>query len=55
MESPAVRIALRIWVTLVLLFLFTPIVLILVYAFNASNIQTWPIAGLSLRWFGRLI
>jgi putative spermidine/putrescine transport system permease protein len=52
MESSAVRIALRIWVALVVLFLFTPIVLILVYAFNASNIQTWPIAGLSLRWFG---
>ena len=52
MESRAARIALRAWVGLVVLFLFTPIVLILVYAFNASNIQTWPIAGLSLRWFG---
>ena len=52
MESLAARIALRAWVVLVVLFLFTPIVLILVYAFNASNIQTWPIAGLSLRWFG---
>src|SRR5262247_1196428 len=52
MEPAAVKIALRVWVALVLLFLFTPIVLILVYAFNASNIQTWPIAGLSLRWFG---
>ena len=46
------KIALRIWVGLVVLFLFAPIILILVYAFNASNIQTWPIAGLSLRWFG---
>jgi putative spermidine/putrescine transport system permease protein len=52
MESLAARIALRAWVGLVVLFLFTPIVLILVYAFNASNIQTWPIAGFSLRWFG---
>ncbi len=51
MESTAAKIALRIWVVLVVLFLFTPIVLILGYAFNASNIQTWPIAGLSLRWF----
>ena len=47
MESGAVRLALRVWVVLVVLFLFTPIILILVYAFNASNIQTWPIAGLS--------
>jgi putative spermidine/putrescine transport system permease protein len=52
MESTAVKVALQVWVALVMLFLFTPIVLILVYAFNASNIQTWPIAGLSLRWFG---
>jgi putative spermidine/putrescine transport system permease protein len=52
MESAAVKMALRAWVALVLLFLFTPITLIIVYAFNASNIQTWPIAGLSLRWFG---
>ena len=52
MESAAVRMALRAWVVLVVLFLFTPIALIVVYAFNASNIQTWPIAGLSLRWFG---
>ena len=52
MESGAAKIALRAWVVLVVLFLFTPIILILVYAFNASNIQTWPIAGLSLRWFG---
>ena len=52
MESWAAKIVLRVWVVLVVLFLFTPIILILVYAFNASNIQTWPIAGLSLRWFG---
>jgi putative spermidine/putrescine transport system permease protein len=51
MESRGLKIALRVWVALVVLFLFTPIVLIVVYAFNASNIQTWPIAGLSLRWF----
>ena len=51
MESRWAKIALRVWVVLVVLFLFTPIVLILVYAFNASNIQSWPIAGLSLRWF----
>jgi putative spermidine/putrescine transport system permease protein len=34
-----------------LLFLFFPIVLILVYAFNTSNIQSWPIHGLTLKWF----
>jgi putative spermidine/putrescine transport system permease protein len=51
METKAARIALTIWVGFVLAFLFIPIIIILVYAFNASNIQSWPITGLSLRWF----
>jgi putative spermidine/putrescine transport system permease protein len=51
METKAARIALTIWVAFVLAFLFIPILIILVYAFNASNIQSWPISGLSLRWF----
>ncbi|HKW08414.1 MAG TPA: ABC transporter permease, partial [Candidatus Dormibacteraeota bacterium] len=45
------RIALRIWAVLILLFLFIPILLILLYAFNTSNIETWPIAGLTTKWF----
>ena len=51
MEPRATRIALRIWVALVLAFLFVPILIILLYAFNPSNIQSWPIPGLSLKWF----
>ena len=51
METKAARIALTIWVGFVLAFLFIPILIILVYAFNSSNIQTWPIEGYSLRWF----
>jgi putative spermidine/putrescine transport system permease protein len=42
--------ALRFWAVLVLLFLFIPIVVILVYAFNSSNIETWPLPGLSTKW-----
>ncbi|HYL06965.1 MAG TPA: ABC transporter permease subunit, partial [Candidatus Udaeobacter sp.] len=45
------RLLLRVWVALVLVFLFTPIVLIFVYAFNTSNIESWPIPGLTLKWF----
>jgi putative spermidine/putrescine transport system permease protein len=52
MEGFWTRLALRIWAALILLFLFIPIVLILVYAFNSSNIQSWPIPGLSTKWFG---
>ena len=51
MEGFWTRVALRVWVALVLLFLFTPIVLIFVYAFNTSNIQSWPIPGFTLKWF----
>jgi putative spermidine/putrescine transport system permease protein len=45
------KVALRVWVALILFFLFTPIVLIFLYAFNTSNIQSWPIPGLTMRWF----
>ena len=51
MESRSTRILLGVWTALVVAFLFGPIVLIAVYAFNASNVQSWPIPGLSLHWF----
>jgi ABC-type spermidine/putrescine transport system permease subunit II len=51
MEPKPLRIALRIWVALVLAFLFIPIVLIVLYSFNRSNIESWPIAGFSLHWY----
>jgi len=52
MPSRAARVLLGLWVALVLLFLFGPLAIIAVYAFNASNIQTWPIPGFSTKWFG---
>ena len=51
MESAGLRIALRIWVGVVLLLLFTPIVLIIVYAFGPSVVQTWPLRGFTWHWF----
>jgi putative spermidine/putrescine transport system permease protein len=51
MESKLLRAVLRVWVALVLAFLFIPIVLIVLYAFNRSNIESWPIPGFSLHWF----
>ena len=51
MESPGLRVALRVWVGIVLAFLFIPIALIVLYAFNSSNIESWPISGFSLHWF----
>jgi len=44
-------IALGVFTGLLLLFLFFPILVIVVYAFNPSNVQSWPLEGLSTRWF----
>jgi putative spermidine/putrescine transport system permease protein len=51
MEGRATRIGLTVWTVLVVLFLWLPLVVIAVYAFNASNIQDWPISDFSVRWF----
>jgi putative spermidine/putrescine transport system permease protein len=50
-ENRWTRVFLRVWVVLVLLFLFVPIATICLYAFNKSNVQSWPISGLSTKWF----
>jgi putative spermidine/putrescine transport system permease protein len=52
MESRALRIALVGWTIATVFFLLAPIVLIGVYAFNASSVEGWPITELSTRWFG---
>jgi putative spermidine/putrescine transport system permease protein len=51
MEQRPTRIALRVWAVLVMLFLYIPIGVIFLYAFNPSVLQSWPITGLSTRWF----
>jgi putative spermidine/putrescine transport system permease protein len=51
LESAGLKIGLRIWVALVLLALFAPIVLIIVYAFDPAVVETWPIKGFTLHWF----
>ncbi|MBJ7347225.1 MAG: ABC transporter permease [Thermoleophilaceae bacterium] len=39
---------------LVFLFLYLPLVLVVLYAFNKTNINSWPFPGFSLRWFEKL-
>jgi putative spermidine/putrescine transport system permease protein len=51
METRAIRIGLRLWTLLVVVFLWFPLVLIAVYAFNKSNVQSWPISGWTTHWF----
>ena len=55
MERRSTRVALGVWVALVLAFLYVPIGIICLYAFNSSNVQSWPIAGLSTKWFSPAI
>jgi putative spermidine/putrescine transport system permease protein len=35
-------------------FLYLPLIVLILYAFNRENVNSWPLAGLSLRWFGVL-
>jgi len=51
MDGRVSRASLGLWTLLVVLFLWIPLGIILVYAFNTSNIQSWPIPGFTLRWF----
>ena len=40
---------------LTLSFIYLPLFVICLYAFNPSNVQSWPIDGLSTRWFSPAI
>ena len=51
METQRTRLALAAWTVAVVAFLWIPLLLIMVYAFNPSNVQSWPIGGFTTRWF----
>ena len=44
------RIGLWVWAVLVVAFLWLPLLIMGVYAFNSSNVQSWPIPGFSTHW-----
>ena len=44
---------LRATVAAILLFLFAPIAVVILYAFSSANIQSWPIPGFSFHWFAQ--
>ena len=54
-SSDLTKAGLRAFTLLVIAFLWTPIVIIVLYAFNSSNVQSWPIPGLSTKWFSPAI
>jgi putative spermidine/putrescine transport system permease protein len=47
------RLLLRIGTALTLGFIYLPLLVILLYAFNKQKVQTWPIDGLTLEWFDK--
>jgi putative spermidine/putrescine transport system permease protein len=51
MESRGSRLGLGVVTALVIAFLWLPLVVIMVYAFNGSTIQSWPVSNLTLHWF----
>src|SRR5215217_6891079 len=51
--SPAMRTLLRVLTGLTLAFLYVPLLVIALYAFNERRTQTWPIPGFTLEWFGK--
>jgi putative spermidine/putrescine transport system permease protein len=54
-ESRWVRVALRIMTGVTLAFIYVPLLVLAIYAFNPSRSQVWPPSGLSLRWFGEAL
>jgi putative spermidine/putrescine transport system permease protein len=50
-EPRATRIILRLFSGLVVAFLYLPLIILTIYAFNPSRLQAWPPTGFTLHWF----
>jgi putative spermidine/putrescine transport system permease protein len=50
-ESFWTRVGLRVATGVVLAFLYLPLIILAVYAFNPSRLQAWPPTGFTLHWF----
>jgi putative spermidine/putrescine transport system permease protein len=51
-ESRRVRIGLRVASVVVLTFLYLPLIILIIYAFNPSRLLVWPPTGFTMHWFG---
>src|SRR5215217_9037284 len=51
--SNGVRWGLRIGTAITLAFIYIPLIVIAIYAFNESRSQSWPIEGFTTEWFSR--
>ena len=50
-ESPLARVLLRLASAGVLAFLYLPLIVVTIYAFNSSRLQAWPPESFTLHWF----
>jgi spermidine/putrescine transport system permease protein len=46
---------LRVFFALVVVFLYAPIAILLIFSFNDSNIPTFPLSGFTLRWYHQFL
>jgi putative spermidine/putrescine transport system permease protein len=53
--SRPVRWLLRIGTGVTLAFLYAPLIVVAIYAFNKTRVQTWPPTGLTTSWFDKAI
>ena len=51
--SNGTRWVLRVGTAITLAFIYVPLIVIAIYAFNESRSQAWPIDGFTLEWFDR--
>jgi spermidine/putrescine transport system permease protein len=49
--SPNGRRAIRVFFGLVLLFLYAPIAILLIFSFNKSSVPAFPLSGFTTRWY----
>ncbi len=52
--APLTEWALAGWTGLVLIYLFAPLVIVVIFSFNTSEISTFPLRGLTLAWYAKL-
>jgi putative spermidine/putrescine transport system permease protein len=52
METRAARILLRLGTGFTLIFLYVPLLMVAIYAFNEGIGQAWPIRSYTTKWFG---
>ncbi|WP_341912098.1 ABC transporter permease [Ferrovibrio terrae] len=54
MRRDYVKLGLGIWTAVVLVFLFSPLVIVALFSFNDSTISRFPLSGFTLAWYRKL-